>query len=150
MQAAAQALAGCGPQWARQARRTRPSPSSGPLSPTHQPHQTARLLPHPAPPLSQPPGPRPKAKYVAMAQDSKAKADAARAAAKAARPPPSVYVGYVQEVMPQLRAERPGVAVPDLMRAAAARWRALPEAEKAQRKRAADKARAAWAAAHPR
>jgi hypothetical protein len=79
MQAAAQALAGCGPQWARQARRTRPSPSSGPLSPTHQPHQTARLLPHPAPPLSQPPGPRPKAKYVAMAQDSKAKADAARA-----------------------------------------------------------------------
>jgi hypothetical protein len=83
-----------------------------------------------------------------MAAESKAKAAEARAAAKAARAPPAVYTAFVQQVMPQLRAERPGTPVTELMREAAARWRALPEADKAARKAAADKARAAWAAAN--
>ncbi len=108
-----------------------------PLQPPH---------PHPTPT----PTPHRQAKYLALAAESKAASARARAAAKAARGPLAAYPAFVAGVLQRLKAERPHLPQADLMREAAARWRVLPEAEKAAKKVAADRARAQWAASHPK
>ncbi|GBF93550.1 hypothetical protein Rsub_06270 [Raphidocelis subcapitata] len=90
-----------------------------------------------------------KAKYVALALESKAASTAARAKAKSERAPPGAYIQFATSELRRLKAERPAAAATALMSEVAARWRALPEADKAARAAAATKARAQWAASRP-
>lgn len=87
-----------------------------------------------------------RAPYTAMALESKVKAVHAKEEAKAKKPPPSAYVTFVQGFMKRGRSDKPGAPVTQLMRDAAAQWQAMPDAEKARLKVAAERAKADWAA----
>jgi hypothetical protein len=91
-----------------------------------------------------------KQPYKAAAEKSKAESAEARAALKSARKsargPASAYNIFCAEVAAELRSTQQHLKGPDFLRAAAARWAALPVAEKEQRKADALAAKDAWKA----
>jgi hypothetical protein len=87
-----------------------------------------------------------KQPYLAAAEEAKAASAQARADKKAARGPPSAYNIFCREVALEIRNSNPGFKGPELLRATAARWAALPAIEKEQRKADAQAAKDAWKA----
>lgn len=85
-----------------------------------------------------------KKPYEVMAAQSKAESAAAREKAKALRGPPSAYNIWCSEILSDLKLSNPGMKAPEMMKEAAARWRALPADEKDRRTAAANAAKAAW------
>lgn len=89
-----------------------------------------------------------KQPYVQLAKQSKAEVASRRAVLKeekaAAKPPPTAYNLWCKEISQELKASHPDMRAPDVMREAAARWRALPDGEKQRRQAEATATRETW------
>lgn len=85
-----------------------------------------------------------KKPYEDMAARSKAEVAEAREKAKADRPPLSAYNIWCSEVCKDLKLQNPSMKATDMMKEAAARWKALPANEKDRRTADANAAKEAW------
>lgn len=89
-----------------------------------------------------------KEPYTQLAAQSKAESASKRAALKEEqalkRPPLTAYNLWCQEIAQELKASSPHLKGPDILREAAARWRALPNGEKQRREAEANAVRDAW------